>query len=112
VINSATLNPTSVRNTAVGGNGRSNINGVGVLQDPVTLTIATNGWCSSVTAIAITGAPSYQLVRNPVGVGPNYTITFAAYPSASELWADGLRPINIYGPNGSLILRTVSLDVK
>lgn len=111
-VTGATLSSNSMRNVAAEGGGNGAV-GTGVLRDPVTLTITTNGNCSGVEARAQT-APNGELFRNGSASGLNtFTVFYPGRPQgSSELWTDGTRAINIYGPNGSLILRTITLEIR
>lgn len=112
VVTAASLSPASVKNTDPNGNGKSSTN-VGVLADPVTLTITTTGSCVGLEARATTGAPNGELFRNfTLATGSTYTVTFPGYPQgSSELWADGSRQISVYDSVGGPYT-TVLLDVK
>jgi prepilin-type N-terminal cleavage/methylation domain-containing protein len=110
-ITSVALNPTSVKNTAANGNGKSSTN-VGVLAAPVTITLGTSGDCTGLEARAATGAPNGELFRNFTKSGTSYSVTFPGYPQgSSELWADGFRTISFYTPTGGPYAQT-SLQVK
>ena len=110
VIVSATFDRASVRNTDPNGNGRSATN-VGVLQQPVTLTVVTNGGCSGLEARASTAAANGELFHNFTGSGTTFTVTFPGYPQgSSELWADGARPIRIHDSRGGPY-HTINLTV-
>jgi hypothetical protein len=113
VVLSVVASASRVANTDPNGNGRSSINGVGVLQEQLSVTVNTNGYCSGIEARALTGAPNTELFRNPTGFGPTYTITFPGYPQgSSELWLDGFRTIQIFGPAGSTVLGSVTVEIR
>lgn len=112
VVLSASLSPSSVKNTAPNGNGNSSAD-VGVLATGVTITVQTSGNCTGLEARALSGAPNGELFRNfSTTNGTTYTALMPGFPQgSSELWADGFRPISFYsaagGPFGS-----VTLEVK
>ncbi len=111
VVQSATLAPTSVKNTDANGNGKSATN-AGVLAQAVSLTVATTGTCPGLDARVVTGAPNVQLFHNLTASGATFSLTFSGYPQgSSEIWADGMRAISIYDPLG-VLMRTVTLEVK
>lgn len=99
VITSSAISPASVKNTDPNGNGNSSA-GVGVLASSVTVTVTTTGYCNGLEARATTGAPNGELFHNFTATATGYTVTFAGYPSSSELWADGDRLIKFYSPTG------------
>lgn len=99
-ITSGTVSPSSIRNTAMNGNGKSSVN-VGVLREAMTITLATSGDCTGLEARAQTGAPNGELFRNFTFSGSTATVVFPGYPQgSSELWADGWRLIRFYTPTG------------
>lgn len=99
-INWATVSPSSIRNTAMNGNGKSSAN-VGVLREAMTVTVGTSGDCTGLEARAQTGAPNGELFRNFTFSGGTATVVFPGYPQgSSELWADGWRLIRFYSPTG------------
>ena len=111
VILTRLLSATSKKNTDPNGNGNSATN-VGVLADPVTLTVTTSGSCTGLEARATTGAPNGELFRNFTAAGTTQTVTFPGYPQgSSELWADGDRAIAVYSASGGPHA-SVTLEVK
>jgi prepilin-type N-terminal cleavage/methylation domain-containing protein len=111
VILTKVLSATSMKNTDPNGNGNSATN-VGVLAQPVTLTVTTSGSCTGLEARATTGAPNGELFRNFTAAGATQTVTFPGYPQgSSELWADGNRTIAVHSASGGPHA-TVTLEVK
>jgi prepilin-type N-terminal cleavage/methylation domain-containing protein len=111
VILTNTLSAASMKNTDPNGNGNSATN-VGVLSNPVTLTVTTSGSCTGLEARATTGAPNGELFRNFTAAGATQTVTFPGYPQgSSELWADGDRTIAVYSASGGPHA-SVTLEVK
>jgi hypothetical protein len=101
-----------MRNAAAEGGGNGQV-GTGVLRESVTVTVTTNGFCAGIDSRAQT-APNGELFRNAKPGGPNtYTIFYPGRPQGSaELWTDGVRTISIYGPMGSLVLATITLEIR
>ena len=112
VVTSAAISPDNVKNTAPNGNGSSAAS-VGVLAQPVTVTIVTTGYCNGIEARATTGAPNGELFHNFTATATGYSVTFPGYPQgSSELWADGVRPIKFYSPTGGPYGSGITLLVK
>ena len=110
VVTGSSISPASVKNTDPNGNGNSST-GVGVLASAVTVTVTTTGYCNGLEARATTGAPNGELFHNFTAIAGGYSVTFAGYPSSSELWADGARLIKFYSPTGGPY-GAVTLTVK
>ena len=111
VVTGSTISPDNVKNTDPNGNGNS-ATGVGVVAQPVTVSITTTGYCNGIEARAITGAPNGELFHNFTATATGYRLIFPGYPQgSSELWADGVRTISFYSPTGGPY-GSISLLVK
>lgn len=111
-VTAKTQNLASVKNTDPNGNGKAAV-GVGVLSTALTINLTVSGFCTSIDARAVTGAPNSELFRNFNKLSAtSFTVTFPGYvEGSSELWADGVRTITFYSPTGA-VLGSTTLDVK
>ncbi len=112
VVTGVTQTFPTVKNTDPNGNGKAAV-GVGVLTSALTIDLTVSGFCTSIDARAVTGAPNSELFRNFTKLSATaFRVTFPGYTEgSSELWADGTRTITFYSPN-SAVLGSTQLVVK
>lgn len=95
VVSSMTVSPSTVQLTA---------NGSGKLKRDVAVAITVaGGYCVGLTLQYVTGAPNGQYVQN-FGTSPPYTVTLLGHPHGTELWAPGVRALNVRDGNGNLLI--------
>jgi hypothetical protein len=107
------MSAATLKNTDPNGNGKASVN-VGVLAEPLTINVTSNGACSGLSASAASDAANTELFHNFGNVAGtnNFSVTFNGYPQgSSELWRDGDRVITVFSPTGAAV-GAVTLVVK